>query len=311
MTQDRKPQRTVDMYAEEWTPFGGSVRAAVDETQKTDERPSTVHADAAGWHPRIIEGGRGRVDTPVQGATLVDEDTEPVLAEDGPGVDVLDAAMADALAILEAPPTAAETEAAPVEIEPTPEPAAPAAALEAPASVLDAVAAAPEAAVQAPAAPAQEATPHPTLHTPTQAAPEAFAPAQAGSEAVETPHSTPWWKAAVGWLNPYEVLDQPLPPVSAIYEAAHSSVVGRNGFDQVTEIGWVYAIGMPITVACYTLAAAVQHKMRGIGVALTVLLWITAASTAPVDASIVWFWTAAGYWVSTALILPAVIQAKK
>jgi hypothetical protein len=115
----------------------------------------------------------------------------------------------------------------------------------------------------------------------------------------------------VGWLNPYDVLDQPLPPVSAIYAAAWDSVTGRSGWDRATEIGWVYAIGMPVTVACYTLAAAVQRKWRGLGVAVTVLLWITAADTAPGDAYLIWTWTAIGYWLSTALVLPAVIQAKK
>ncbi|MEU5157277.1 hypothetical protein [Glycomyces sp. NPDC021274] len=307
MTKDRMPQRTVDVDAEEWTPFGGPVpgTAAVDET--VDAHPSTVHADAAGWNPRIIEGGRGRADAPGQDDTA-DEDTAESM--DGSGVDVLDAVTADVLGILDAssadaPPAPAAVDPGPA-AEPTPEPVE-----ELPAPVVEVPAAGPEAPVQAPAAPAQEATPHPTLHTPSQATPEAPAPVQSPAGPAETPHSTPWWKTAVGWLNPYEVLDQPLPPVSAIYEGAWDSVTDRSGFDRATEIAWVYVIGMPVTVACYTLAAAVQRKMRGLGVAATVVLWITAANTATVDASVLWTWTAVGYWVSTAFVLPAVIQAKK
>jgi hypothetical protein len=306
VTQDRMPQRTVDVDAEEWSPFGGHVRRTVDETVDADTRPSTVHADAAGWNPRIIEGGRGRADAPGR-ADTADEDAEA--DKDGPIVDVLGAAAADVFEVLgtvadEPAPMTAAPATAPA--EPLPAPVA-----QAPAPARSAPVAAPDAAVEAPAAPAQEPTPHPTLHTPAQATTEAPAPAQSPAAAFETPHSTPWLRTAVGWLNPYEVLDQPLPPVSEIYTAAWDSATDRHGFDRATEIAWVYAIGMPVTVACYTLAAAVQHKMRGIGVAVSVLLWITAAGTAPVDASVLWTWTAIGYWVSTAFVLPAVIQAKK
>lgn len=295
MTQDRT-QRTVDEDAE-WTPFGGAVRetGSAERTVDADARPSTVHAASAGWRPRVIEGGRGHEDKPGQDGT---SDTSAAEDVDGSGVDLLDAVTADVLGILDAPVDAAPE--APAAVEPEPAPAVPEAAAEvitAPAAV--------------PGAPAQEPTPHPTLHTPGQATPKPPAPAQSDAEAAETPHSTPWLRTAVGWLNPYDILDQPLPPVSAIYEAAATTVTDRSGFDRVTEIGWVYAIGMPVTVACYTLAAAVQHKARGIGVGLTVLAWVLAADAAPVDTSVIWWWTALGYWVSTVFILPAVIQAKK
>jgi len=302
MTQDRTPQRTVDVDAESWSPFGGPVP---DGTVDADAQPSTVRVDVPSWRPRVIEGGRGHKEASTLDPAPVDEDAASAPGEDAPSVDVLDAAAADALAVLNDP--APTNPAAPAEPEHSATPAAPEPVEEAP----QAPATAPESAPQAPAVPAQEATPHPTLHTPAQATPETPAPAQEPVEDSDTPHSTPWLRTAVGWLNPYDVLDQPLPPVSAIYDAAGASVADRSGFDRVTEIGWTYAIGMPITVACYTIAAAVQHKMRGIGVALTVLLWIAAANTAPVDESIVWFWTAVGYWVSTALVLPAIIQAKK
>lgn len=306
MTQDRTPQRTVDADAE-WTPFGGAARetGATERTVDADARPSTVHAASAGWRPRVIQGGRGHEDEPGQDDTT-DEDTSAAEDVDSPRVDVLDAAAADALAIFDAPAPVAP-DAAPAAAEPEPEPAA----AEATASVLTAPAAASDTAAEAPAAPAQEATPHPTLHTPDPATTEAPAQAQSVTEPAETPHSTPWWKAAVGWLNPYEVLDQPLPPVSAIYETAWDSVTDRSGFDRATEIAWVYVLGMPVTVACYTLAAAAQQKMRGLGVAATVVLWTTAANTAPVDTTVLWAWTVVGYWLSTALVLPVLIQAKK
>lgn len=299
MNQDRTPQRTVDEDAE-WTPFGGAVRETGDTEQTVDGRPSTVHAAAAGWRPRVIDGGRGHADTALPDPARLDVDA--ATAVDGPSVDVLDAATEDALRIFDAPP-------APV--DPAPEAGKSGAAPEATASVLTAPATAPDATVEAPTAPAQEPTPHPTLHTLDHATPEAPAPAQSVTEPAGTPHSTPWWKAAVGWLNPYEVLDQPLPPVSAIYTAAWDSVTDRSGLDRATEIAWVYVLGMPVTVACYTLAAAVQRKLRGLGVAATAVLWITAANTAPVDTSAVWTWTAIGYWASTAFVLPAIIQAKK
>lgn len=272
-------------------------------------RPSTVRPDATGWRPVVIEGGRGRPDATVQDTTQPAADNAEV--GDSSSVDVLDAVAADALAILDAPPTAEST---PEVVEPEPALAtktAPAPVEEAPAPAPVAPAEAPEAAPQVPVAPAQEPTPHPTLHTPDQATPEAPAPAQRPVEAAEIPHSTPWLRTAVGWLNPYEVLDRPLPPVSEIYDAARTSVADRSGPDKATELVWVYAIGMPVTVACYTLAAAVQRKWRGLGTSTIVALWIAAANTAPVDTSIVWFWTAVGYWVSTAFVLPAVIQAKK
>lgn len=305
MKHDGTQQWTVDEDAAEWTPFGGAVHETdTAERRDADARPSTVHAASAGWRPRVIEGGRGHEDEPSQDDTTDDEDTTATEAVDGSSVDVLDAAAADVFGILDAPAPAASAAAT---VKPEPEPAV----TEATASVLTAPTAAPAAAAEAPAAPAQEATPHPTLHTPPHANPKAPAPAQGVAEPAETPHSTPWWRSAVGWLNPYGVLDQPLPPVSAIYEAAWDSVTDRSGFDRATEIAWVYVLGMPVTVACYTLAAAVQRKMRGLGVAVTVVLWTTAANTAPVDASVLWTWTVAGYWLSTALVLPAVIQAKK
>lgn len=306
MTQDSRTQRTPAVDTGAWSPFDGRPvdgTPSTDGTENADTRPSTVRADAAGWHPVVIEGGRGHADVPE-----VDEGGTDTAAEDA-GMDVLDAAAADALAIFDAP-------ADPVPEVDEPEPAlaaqpAPAPVEEAPAPAPQAPTAAPEPATQAPVAPAHEADSTPHTPHPAQTDTVTPAPAHSPAEAAETPHSTPWIRTAVGWLNPYEVLDRPLPPVSAIYDAARASVADRSGPDKATELVWVYAIGMPVTVACYTLAAAVQRKWRGIGVAITVLLWIAAAGTAPVDASIVWFWTAVGYWVSTAFVLPAVIQAKK
>lgn len=303
MTQDRTPQRTAAVD-ESWSPFATvhgtpSMDRTVDEGADADARPSTVRADAAGWRPRIIEGGRGRTDSIEQDAAGSDENT--ATAGDGTDADVLDAAAADALAIFDAPAAELASEA----VNPGPAPATQ------PALPVEEAPAAPEVAPQAPARPAQEADSTPHTPHPEQATPETPAPAQTATEAAETPHSTPWLRTAVGWLNPYEVLDRPLPPVSEIYEAARLSVADRSGFDQITELAWVYAIGMPVTVACYTLAAAVQRKWRGVGTATVVSLWVAAAETAPVDASLIWFWTAVGYWVSTALILPAVIKAKQ
>lgn len=298
MTQDRTPQRTVDADTETWTPFGGAVpgTAAVDET--VDARPSTIHADAAGWRPVVIEGGRGREDAP---GDTVDEDTATVPVADG--VDVLDAATADALAILDAP---AEPEL--VTVEPAPEAAAQVPVAEAPTLTPEAPAA-PDAAVETPAAPFQAATPHPTLHTPDQATPEAPAPAQAAAETVETPHSTPKWRTAVGWLNLYDILDQPLPPIRAIYETAWASVAGRNGFDRFTEIVVVCGIGVPISIAARIVDAAGHSKWRLLGLAATGTLWTAAALTAPVDVSTLAWWTLLGYWVSTVVFIPAVIKA--
>lgn len=291
MTQDSRTQRTAAANGT-WSPFDVDGTPSTDGAVDADVRPSTVRADASGWRPVVIEGGRGQAHP--------DEDT----TVDGSSVDVLDAAAADALAILDAPPNPAEPDPSPVEPAPVVEPEpAQATSTPAPETVTETP--------KGPVAPAQEADSTPHTPHPAQTHSETPAPAHSPAQAAETPHSTPWLRTAVGWLNPYDILDQPLPPVSAIYEAASTTVTNRNGFDRITEIGWVYAIGMPITVACYTLAAAVQHKARGIGVGLTVLAWVLAADAAPVDASVIWWWTAVGYWVSTALILPAVIQAKK
>lgn len=307
MTQDSRTQRTHAVDGA-WSPFDGRpIHETPSADGTVDERPSTVHADAAGWRPRIIEGGRGRTDAPERDAAPVDEDTAPVL--DGPGVDVLDAAAADALAILDVPPSPADPADTPVVVETAPEPAAQAAVPEAPVLTPEAPATVPEVAPEAPAAPAQEATPHPTLHTPAQATPETPAPAQAVTETVGTPHSTPNWRAAVGWLNLYQILDQPLPPIRAIYETAWSSVAGRNGFDRFTEIVIVCGIGVPISIAARIVDAAGHSKWRLLGLAATGALWTAAALTAPVDTSTLAWWTLLGYWVSTVAIIPAVIKA--
>lgn len=301
MTQERTPAMDTDA---DWSPFGavpvhGTSRT--DGKADTDARRSAVRADASGWNPRVIDGGRGHEDAAEQDTAMVDEDV-PV---DVPAVDVLDAAATDALAMLA--PAVAAPEPAPAAVEPKPAPA------EIPAPAVEAAtpAAAPETAPKTAPAPASEADSTPHTPHPGQAPTAAPAPAQSHEPTAETPHSTPWVRVAVGWLNPYEILDRPLPSVSEIYDAARTSVADRSGLDRATELAWVYGIGMPITVASYTLAAAVQRKWRGLGVTATVLLWITAADTAPVDASLIWFWTAIGYWVSTAFILPALIQAKK
>ncbi len=298
MTQDSRTQRTTD---ESWSPFGGTP--AKDRTP--DDRPSAVHADAPGWHPRVIEGGRGHA---VGRATVVagGEDTDASTG-DGLGVDVLDAAAADALAILDVPPSAPE--AAPVVVEPDPEPVTRVTAPEATAPAPEVPEAVPAVAPEVPAAPAQQATPHPTLHTPDQATPETPAPAQAATETVETPHSTPKWRTAVGWLNLYQILDQPLPPIRAIYENAWASVAGRNGFDRFTEIVVVCGIGVPISIAARIVDAAGHSKWRLLGLASTAALWTAAALTAPVDTSTLAWWTVLGYWVSTVVFIPAVIKA--
>lgn len=297
MTQDRTSQRT-PAVSESWSPFGGTP--AKDGTRDADKRPPTVHADVAGWRPRIIEGGRGRLGAPEQDTAQADEATAAVL--DGPAVDVIAAAAADALAILDAP-----VEPVPVVAESAEETAD--SVPETPAITSAAPVVAPEAAVEAPTAPAQEPTPHPTLHTPDQATPEAPAPAQSPAETVETPHSTPKWRTAVGWLNLYQILDQPLPPIRAIYETAWDSVAGRDGFDRFTEIVVVCGIGVPISIAARIVDAAGHSKWRLLGLAATAALWTAAALTAPVDTSTLAWWTLLGYWVSTVVFIPAVIKA--
>lgn len=307
MTQDRTPQRAVDVDAPGWSPFVEPVHGTEEEDETVDARASTVHADAAGWHPVVIEGGRGHEDAPELDAT-VDEGAAPVAVEDGPAVDVLDAAAADVLAIFaDAPPIPVVTqpESAPEPVEPDSEPAPE----PAPEPVAEAPAPAPEVAPQAPVAPAQEATPHPALHTPTQATTEAPAPAQETVEAAATPHSTPRWRTAVGWLNLYDILDQPLPPVREIYQTAWSSVDGRHGFDRATEVAFVCGIGVPLSIAARVVDTAGHSKWRLLGVAVTASLWTVAVLTAPVDASTLGWWTLAGYWLSTVTVIPAVIKA--
>jgi hypothetical protein len=113
----------------------------------------------------------------------------------------------------------------------------------------------------------------------------------------------------VGWLNLYQILDQPLPPIRAIYENAWASVAGRNGFDRFTEIVVVCGIGVPISIAARIVDAAGHSKWRLLGLASTAALWTAAALTAPVDTSTLAWWTVLGYWVSTVVFIPAVIKA--
>lgn len=307
MTHDSEPQRTADTDSGFWTPYANAPvhgTATADGTVDADARPSAVHADAAGWRPVVIEGGRGHAEPD---AAAVDEDAE---ARTGTAdADGFDAAVEDALAAaapeIPSPP-------APEPVEPEPVQAAP----EAPAPAVEAPAAEPASAPQAPVEAA--AAPDSTLRTPH---PE-NAPAGAGvagqvrTEAPETPHSTPqtaarvWsWRRAVSWLNVYEIVDQPLPPVRAVYHAAWDSVAARTGFDRATEIALVCGVGVPLSIAARLLDRTGHTKWRILGTSATAVLWTLAALTGPVDASTLAWWTVGGYWASTVIVIPAVIKA--
>lgn len=139
---------------------------------------------------------------------------------------------------------------------------------------------------------------------------------QVHTEAPETPHSTPqavarvWsWRRAVAWLNVYEIVDQPLPPVRAVYHAAWDSVADRTGFDRATEIALVCGVGVPLSIAARLLDRTGHTKWRILGTSATAVLWTLAALTGPVDASTLAWWTVGGYWASTVIVIPAVIKA--
>jgi len=291
VTQDRTPQRDADMDGF-WTPYA-------------DARPSAVHADAAGWRPVVIEGGRGHADEPQEDTSTADAGPDGAVDADG-----FDAAVDEVLAFMA--PTAAEPAPAP-----EPEPEAPA-AVEPAAPVEVPAAPAPEP-VSAPQAPPEAVVePDSTLRTPhPENAPAGAADAgQDRTEAPETPHSTPaaaaqvWsWRRAVAWLNVYEIVDQPLAPVRAVYHAAWDSVAARTGFDRATEIALVCGVGVPLSIAARVLDRTGHTKWRLVGTSATALLWTLAALTGPVDASTLAWWTVLGYWVSTVIVIPAVIKA--
>lgn len=309
MTQDSGTQRTPD--TEGWSPFGGTVhRMDTDRTPATDGRTSTVRPDAPSWRPRVIDGGRGHQDTP---DAAVDEDTMQGTDTPASG-DILDAAAADALAVLDVPATEDIPAVVPEAVEDDPEiaaeqasatveePTAP--APEAPANV-------PEAAPQEPAAAPQE--PNSTPHTPQPepSTPDGATPGQGVTEAAETPHSTPRWRAALWSLHPGGILLVPQASIGDVINAARNTTADRAGLDRVTEIAWVYAVAVPVSVAAYTIAASVKRKWRGLGTWTVAGLWTIAVHAAPADTATVWWWTAVAYWVSCVFVLPAVIQARK
>lgn len=308
MTQERTPAVDTDM---DWSPFGGVPVQGTSRTDgkvDTDARRSTVRADASGWNPRVIDGGRGHSDAPVPDPVPADNAVVSAMGEDGPGVDVLDAAAADVLAIMDVPPT---SEPVPAAVEPQPErkPEVPARLPEPPTAAPEAPAVALQAAPAAAPVPAHE--PDSTPHTPHPDPDPTVSPAPAHSAtgAAEAPHSTPRWRTAVGWLNLYDILDQPAPPIRDIYRSAWDSAAARNGADRFLDIVIVCGIGVPVSIAARILDAAGHSKGRLAGMSATAALWTVTAATAPVDASTLAWWTVAGYWVSTVIVIPAVIKA--
>jgi hypothetical protein len=296
---DRTP--AVDANADEvWTPFNGDD-VHTERTTDADARPSTVRADEPRWHPLVIEGGRGHADAAPRTARRA-ADAAAVDVPEQADADGFDAAVADAIAaaVVDAPPAEAL-----VEVEPVTVPASP----QVPAPAPEAPDVAPPRAPQAPPAPVQKAnsTPHTPHPAPTPA--ETPAPAQEPAAAAETPHSTPWVRHAVGWLNLYEILDQPLPPVRQIYQSAWDSVAARSGFDKATEIVFVCGVGVPLSIAARIVDAAGHSKWRLLGLSATAALWTAAILTAPVDASTIAWWTVLGYWASTVIVIPAVLKA--
>jgi len=290
-----------------WTPFiGDDVQP--QRTPDADTCPSTVRVDEPRWHPLVIEGGRGHADAPARmlrraadnAAVDVPDEADVDTAADG-----FDAAVEDALAaaVVDAPPAEPETD--PAEVEPETAPAPPAA----PAPAPEQPAVKPPRATQTAPAPAQEADSTPHTPHPAPATAETPAPAQEPAAAAETPHSTPWVRNAVGWLNLYNILDQPLPPVRQIYQSAWDSVATRSGFDKATEIVFVCGVGVPLSIAARIVDAAGHSKWRLLGLSATAALWTAAALTAPVDASTIAWWTVFGYWASTVIVIPAVLKA--
>lgn len=283
-----------------WSPYASTSPVHDAPAVDADARPSIVRAEA-GWEPVVIDGGRGRADDDAAG----DADAGATTDADG-----FEAAVDDVFAALAEPATA------PVP-QPDPEPEeAPAVEPESPAAAPEQPAPEPVSAPQAPTTPVVE--PDSTLRTPQpgEAPTEAATPGQGHTEAAETPHSTPpegarvWsWRTAVGWLNLYQVLDQPLPPVREIYQSAWASVADRTGLDRVTEIAVVCGIGVPLSVAARIVDAAGHSKWRLLGLSATAVLWTLAAASAPVDASTLAWWTLAAYWASTVTVIPAVIKA--
>jgi rhodanese-related sulfurtransferase len=305
---DRTP--AVDANADEaWTPFGGDG-VHPERTPDADARPSTVRVDEPRWRPLVIEGGRGHADAAERMPRRASDDEAAVDVPNDADADAdgFDAAVEDALAaaVVDTPP--AEPETAPAEVEP--EDAAPEAAPAPPAAPApeqpDVV---PPRAPQTAPAPAQEADSTPHTPHPAPAPAETPAPAQEPAAAAETPHSTPWVRNAVGWLNLYNILDQPLPPVRQIYQSAWDSVATRSGLDKATEIVFVCGVGVPLSIAARIVDAAGHSKWRLLGLSTTAALWTAAVLTAPVDASTIAWWTVFGYWASTIIVIPAVLKA--
>lgn len=287
--------RTHDVDASgAWTPFSAdgqpepsTGQPELSTTQQADagDHPSATSAtdgressSTGGHHPgwRVISGGQPKGDH---------------------AVDVLDAAVDEAIATIAEP-------AAPTDPAPTPAPEA-AAAL-----VVDPVKTPAQDPVETPAKPGSDADSTPRTPHPSHGHPEGENAAQMAPEEAETPHSTPAWHAFATALNPAGVLFKQQASLAEVVAYADEAPYSDNRAVRALEVGWNRAVAIPATLLLYSAAAAYKRLWRGLGTSAIGVLWIVAVHAAPADTSTVWTWIVLGYWSVSALIVPVVVTKK-